>query len=375
MRAKPYDFQLVTPGIRMGYRRNKGTGVWVVKGTDGHRGEWTKTIGYADDFDTADGERIFDFLAAQDKARKIAGGNGGNAPATVDQALTDYATDLRARDGHPQTATHLQSRLPANILSKPVALLTANELQRWRNQYLATGLKPSSVLRVCKTFSAALNRAANHDPRIINRDAWRVGLGGLSDTFTARNVILTDVQVRAAVGAAYELDKSFGLYVEVHAMTGARSSQIAALTVSDLQNSAAPRLMMPCSRKGRGRKAGERKPVPISVILAAKLKTMTAGRPLAAPLLLRRDGSPWKPKNADHSRLFEQTAERAGLLGHTIYSLRHSSIVRSLLSGVPVRIVAVVHDTSVAMIERTYSHYIADHADEIARRGLLELSA
>ena len=45
------------------------------------------------------------------------------------------------------------------------------------------------------------------------------------------------------------------------------------------------------------------------------------------------------------------------------------------LAGVPVRIVAVNHDTSVAMIERTYSRYIGDHADALARKTLLDFAA
>jgi hypothetical protein len=49
--------------------------------------------------------------------------------------------------------------------------------------------------------------------------------------------------------------------------------------------------------------------------------------------------------------------------------------VRQLLANVPVRVVAALHDTSVAMIERTYSKYIADHADELARATLPETSA
>jgi len=59
----------------------------------------------------------------------------------------------------------------------------------------------------------------------------------------------------------------------------------------------------------------------------------------------------------------------------TIYALRHSSIVRQLLANVPVRIVAVNHDTSIAMIERTYSRFIADHSDVLARKALLDVSA
>jgi len=35
--------------------------------------------------------------------------------------------------------------------------------------------------------------------------------------------------------------------------------------------------------------------------------------------------------------------------------------------------VATLHDTSVKMIERTYSRHIASHSDDIARRALLQL--
>jgi hypothetical protein len=54
----------------------------------------------------------------------------------------------------------------------------------------------------------------------------------------------------------------------------------------------------------------------------------------------------------------------------TLYALRHTSIVRQLLANVPVRVVAAMHDTSVVMIERNYSKYIADHADELVRAAL-----
>ena len=39
------------------------------------------------------------------------------------------------------------------------------------------------------------------------------------------------------------------------------------------------------------------------------------------------------------------------------------------------RIVAVNHDTSIIMIERTYSRHIGDHADALARAALLDTSA
>jgi hypothetical protein len=89
-------------------------------------------------------------------------------------------------------------------------------------------------------------------------------------------------------------------------------------------------------------------------------------------LLLKPSGDLWK--RSDHSRLFRRTAIRAGLDPSevTIYALRHSAIVRQILAGVPIRVVAVNHDTSIAMLERTYSRYIGDHSDALARRALLD---
>ena len=57
----------------------------------------------------------------------------------------------------------------------------------------------------------------------------------------------------------------------------------------------------------------------------------------------------------------------------TLYALRHSSIVNQLLAGVPVRVVAAGHDTSVGMLERTYSRHIGDHSDGLVRKSLIDV--
>jgi hypothetical protein len=132
--------------------------------------------------------------------------------------------------------------------------------------------------------------------------------------------------------------------------------------------------MMPSSRKGRGRKEITRRPVPIPPSLARKLKTAAGGRSGDAPLLVRGDGSPWNTRRDDAGMLFAEVARQVGIAA-TAYSLRHSSIVRALLAGTPVRVVAATHDTSVVMLERTYSAFILDHGDAVARRGLLDTAA
>jgi hypothetical protein len=60
----------------------------------------------------------------------------------------------------------------------------------------------------------------------------------------------------------------------------------------------------------------------------------------------------YAPNGEDPDDIFR----RAGLNPDevTIYALRHSSIVRQIKANVPIRIIAVSHDTSVRMIEQHY---------------------
>jgi len=177
--------------------------------------------------------------------------------------------------------------------------------------------------------------------------------------------------VRALIAAAYAIDPAFGLYVETAATTGARPSQLVKLEVGDLQhNGDGPRLMMPSSRKGHAGKAIVRKPVPIPASLAVRLKKAGAS---TDPLLTKSDGRPWSATSADHRRPFEAVVARAGLKPSvTFYALRHSSIVRQILSNTPLRIIADAHDTSTRQIEITYSAFISHHADAVLRKGLLD---
>jgi integrase len=374
-RPKPYGLITIAPRIRLGYRRTKNAGTWVVEAADGRGGEWQKAFALADDYENADGTHVLDFWQAADKAKAIARGQAGaGPPVTVAAALDDYEADLRAREGDPINASRVRFHLPPGLSDKPVALLGVAELKRWRNGLLAKGLKPSSVARTLQAARAAFNHAADQDPaRIHNRDAWRIGLGGLTNTYNVRNTILTDAEVLRLVEAAYALDPALGLWIETAAVTGARSSQLAALLVADLQASRSV-LTLPSSRKGRGQRQITRRPVPITAALAAKLRQAAGARASHAPLLVRRNGQPWNPQNQEHLRIpFARIAKQLGL-DCTPYALRHSSIVRQLLANVPIRVVAAGHDTSVAMLERTYSVHISDHSDAIARRGLLDTS-
>jgi integrase len=261
-----------------------------------------------------------------------------------------------------------------------VQLLDSKELRKWRDGLLGK-MKPSSVVRTCKSVRAALALAASHDRRIQNSDAWETGLESLPDAAVARNVILDDATVGRFINAAYARDHQLGLLIETLAVTGSRPSQVARLLVEDLHGGAKPKLTMPRSAKGGSKNRTERRhqrvSVPITPALAMKLKAAAKGRASDAMLLVQADGTAWGNEGRDPAQAYRHDIRDIvtglGLDPGQVsaYSLRHSAIVRSLLRNIPIRIIAATCDTSVAMIEKHYSKFIADHSDDISRAALL----
>ncbi len=398
LRKKPYSSPTATPGVILLYRRNQGPGVWIVRlASDGK--DRTLRLGIADDYADADGAAVLNYKqalhAADAKAKEWA---GDTKPAIVRDALDSYEKDLKTRGGDTGNVTRVRFHLSEEILGKTLSSLKAGELKRWRDD-LGKKVSPSTVNRTATCLRAALNLIADHDERVARRP-WEAGLQALRDVEQSRNVILVDRVVRLIVEAAYKVEElykpkyqTFGLLVELAALTGARVSQLARLEVQDVQGDRHdPRLMLPSSRKGRGSKKIFRRPVPITAALALRLRQLGANRPGNAPLLLRAGKEPW-PRSGHREpfdsvitavrerieKEFQDPKERekrlAEIDGATLYALRHSNIVRQLLASVPIRVVAVNHDTSVVMIERTYSRHIADHADELSRKALIEIAA
>ena len=436
--SKPL-FVKIGSGLSLGYRRNATSGSWVLRVADGKGGHWTRRLGAADDFDDADQIKVFDFWGAQDTARKLAhrvtaGDDNTSKLLTVEQAIDQYKRDLEARGGDTRTIARVRKDIPGTLRENVVGLVKARDLRHWRDGLVRQKLKPSTVNRLAGTLKAVLNLASDLDERIPSRRAWESGLATLPDATVARNVVLPEISIRRLVECAYAASEEFGLWCEVIACTGARPVQAARLTVEDLEDDRDdPRLLMPSSKKGRGKRKILRRPVPIAPSLAARLRRAVGERPPHAPLLLkppmtvstksqqereamvrsvvdqgmtlaaaarkhkasartvrrwvdrycekgmhgllcvRTEDHLWR--RSDHTRPFAKTANAAGLDSAvvTAYALRHSHITRQLIAGIPTRVANC--DTSVAMLERTYSKFISDHSDTVARRAILDMAA
>ena len=81
-------------------------------------------------------------------AKKLASGedcSADTAPVTLDSALNDYRRDLVSRNADPYYAEQPRPHLTSVLLSKPVALLTAKDLMRWRDGLLRRWLRRQST--------------------------------------------------------------------------------------------------------------------------------------------------------------------------------------------------------------------------------------
>ena len=162
IQKKPYRSRL-GPGLSLGYRRNEGPGTWSVIAADGRGQEWLKKIGVADDHDPANGKEILNYTQAVDIARQLTQGGGevenASQPATLKMALAAYEADLTARGANTYNARWPLKYLPSLLLAKPIPLIEANELRRWRDSLLKDHA-PATVNRLAGATVAALNLAA-----------------------------------------------------------------------------------------------------------------------------------------------------------------------------------------------------------------------
>jgi integrase len=423
VRSAPYFVEIVRGELHLGYRKNVvGGGNWVARRCLEKRqrlsdGTWskvryvTRNIGPADEH----AKSTTDYDRAEAKAKlwlrqQVAA--SGAKPLTVGDAVEVYTQQREARErarkgrGLQLDAKH---RLARHVLGDerlarlPLELLSEEDLVRWRAslaEKTALGregvLSDSTIQRIVGDFKAALNAAHGANRKRLPPELALVIRHGLkapeAKAAVARQAqVLPDADVRRILGAAAEIDREANWsgdllrLILVMAATGARFSQVIRLTVADVQVTQG-RLMMPVSHKGRGAKALAHTAVRVGEDVVEQLRSILAGRKGNEPLLLRPrwrqvgpvkweliGRAPWQSAS-ELLRPWCKIVDKAKLAPDLVpYCLRHSSIVRGLRVGLPLRLVAALHDTSSAMIERHYAAYVVDALDELAARAVVPL--
>ena len=398
-------------GVSLGYRKPaRGPGSWVAKVVlEGNRIE--ERLGGADDDGAAHGaltyrKAVVDALEWGRQQHAAMEGREATAPRTgptVTTAVNEYVKERLARSKRDGTIS--KGRFENYVLSDeafaktPLSKLRAATIQQWRERLTAEPtdenvdrkrLAPASVNRLLNDLRAALNAGAEKHRRQLPAALpaeIKVGTRAMRVATEARKQLLTDEQIKAVVDAAFAVDADgdFGRLVLLAASTGARYSQLTRIRVGGLQIPN-KRVMVPGASKGRSATARPPVAVPLSDAVIEKLLPAVEGRAADEPLLLRwayrnvgpfkweKDcRRPWGPAY-EIEKPWAATIAAAEVPTDTImYALRHSSIVRGLRAGLPIRLVASLHDTSSEMIEKHYSAFIVDMTEDLARRAVLAL--
>lgn len=408
------------------YRKGKRGGVWFARWRNYGPGANYKqaSVGPANDTNDKPVEGLLTFHQAERMARQIVeqarqeiAAVAAGPVLTVRSAVETYVADRDARDSRRKgrkVRSDAGQRLGRYVIGQPargnqdkidptplaeIALhaLKESDLLSWRAN-LPDDIKATSRQRLINDLKAALNSAyaANRDrldptlPAIIKHGLRAIEHMDEADPIARDNQILTDGEIGRLLKATREIDAEhdwggdlFRL-VLVLAATGARFSQIARMRVADCQI-AERRLLVPVSRKGRGAKSGSIT-VPVGQDVLDALVPVVTGRAPDAPLFERwrsvqakggivwqRDRrGPWQSA-AEMVRPWQLIRDRAGMPDVIPYALRHSSIVNGIKANLPIRLVAALHDTSTAMIERHYSKWITTGLEELARAAIVPL--
>jgi integrase len=374
-----WHYDTIAKGVALGYYRGPKPGKdgsWCVRyrAAKGRGGAYYSqtNIGAADDITERDGVTWLDYReaveAALAKARREMA--APDQPLTVGAAVETYIARRIARGtGRPKDEETALAKYFEGLFDKRVATLDHATL---------LALAHKTPRRVCRTFRAALNQTP------INIRPTNITLGALKDhrpekRRRALQAVMDDRQVAATEATARRHDHTFGLLVAVLATTGCRPGQIVRCRVGDLLASEGA-LNVPPSAKGKDPlKPKPYQRLPLDPALAHELAAMVRGRPSDAPLFEttayifkgRRHGWQAAGTRAWNKIDWHKAWTAAGLKGKwQLYDLRHAAIVRMLLAGVPIKLVAAKLDTGVAVIERVYSRWITDPNDAFLRKAL-----
>lgn len=425
-RRKPY-WNRLGPREKLGYRKNIGVSSWLASTYDPTKSEGSKyrevMLGPTDD-DPGPGTLSYDQAVAKAlsyfaEVRRAAEIEAAGPAITIAMSVQGYVEDRDARESRRKgrsVRSDASRRLHRYILGQakrgkspaispaPIAAKTLQELEEedllaWRES-LPKEMRATSKQRLINDFKAALNTtyAANRKslPPTLS-SAIKFGLRAIRSndededhSIARKNQILDDGDIARLIQAAREIDREQGWegdlfrIIVVLAATGARFSQVIRIRVQDVQI-ASDRLMVPKSRKGKFAKSGHIA-IPVGRDVMDQLASATAGKPADEILLHRwrkvqRKGSldwhrgtrgPWQ-SSSEIDRAWDLIVKRVGLPEAVPYCFRHSSIVRMLRQNVNVRLVAALHDTSVAMIEKHYAAYIVDALEDIVRAAIVPL--
>lgn len=384
-RREPF-WRSISGGLAVGYRKGVKGGTWIARHYSVEHGRRYQSIGTADDIADADGAHVLSFAQAQEAARKwfahLARHDRGevrSGPYTVRECLGEYLTWL---EGHRKSGSDARYRVDTHIAPKLGDIqcnrLTTAEMQKWLRDLAnsparlrskrdakrpnfrtlvkgddeAIRRRRASANRTLTVLKAALNRAWR-EGKISSDDAWR-RVEPFEEADAARVRYLTIAEAKRLLNAC---DPDFRRLAQAALATGARYGECATLRGTDF-NPDSGTIHVRTSKSGKGRH------IVLNDEGAALFKSLAAGKPGDALLLVKADGSTWKKSH--QARPMAEACKRAKIKpSASFHILRHTWASLAVMAGAPLMVVARnLGHADTRMVERHYGHlapsYIAD---------------
>jgi integrase len=383
-RGKPY-WRGLEPGLHLGYRRPAvGAGKWLARHYVGDQKYEVETIAVADDFSDSDGVAILGFHQAQVRARErmVARAHtaaGKTKPLTVADAIASYLQYLETNRKSGMEARYSAEAFILPPLGKiEVAALTTDQIRTWlanlakaaarvrtkpgeKQQFKSTNdpeqarRRKSSANRILTVFKAALNRAWR-DGKVASDSAWR-RVEPFEDVESARIRYLTLDEASRLLAVC---PPAFKLLVRAALETGARYSELCALTVADFNADSGTVAI-------RESKSGKPRHIVLTGEGAAFFASIAIGRPGDA-LLMRSEGQPWRREQQQPP--MRAACDLAKIARMGFHGLRHTWASHAVMNGVPLLLVARnLGHTSTKMVEKHYGHLAPSYIADAIRAG------
>lgn len=370
-KREPY-WHPIRRGCWLGFRKMSATGEGVWRARYRESGSTTRSEQSLGDFGyLPPGDRYDAALKAAEDWFRHMGAGGRNEPETVEAVCKAYVQHTKD-EGREATAKDAEGRFKRWVYGKAfgkldIQKMTHPKVMEWRKTLAKTQTlprdkakkgerkdrTPASLNRDISTLRAALNLALT-DRKVTTDGAWKVALKPLKAASARRDIYLTPEQRKALVEAAQADMRPF---LQALCLLPVRSGPMSKLVARDFDR----RLSVLHIRDD---KTGKSRQVKLPAIHAAFFTEQVKDKLPAVPIFHRADGVAW---NKDSWKEPMREAVTAAKLpeGTIAYTLRHSTITDLVARhGLDLMTVAILADTSIAMIQKHYGHLIEGYAAE-----------
>lgn len=332
----------ITSGLSLTYRRTgKGFGVWYCRIKSDAGADRMVSVGAADDYQDADGEKVLTYSQAQEKCRLIAKESNSTVigkPAAVSEATRHYLDWYRV---HRRAMRATESTINTHILpvwgDTLLMDLKAKDIRRWHEKLAAQparkrtskrATKPafreapanadekrarkSTANRILTVFKAIMNRAFR-DELVSDDTAWRRVKPFENADEPVTRFLTTDESIRLINSCPQD----FRQLVKAALFTGARYGELARLKVAEVNIDTRMIAISPEA------KSGKKRFIPLSDEGLDFFQSAIVGKTGSAHVFERGDGRPW---GVNHQiRLIKEACEIAHIEPTiSFHELRHT---------------------------------------------------